>query len=332
MAKIDLNSSIKRIAVLTSGGDSPGMNPAIRSVVRASIYFGRRVFGIKHGYYGLIEDEVEEMKSNDVSDIINRGGTILKTSRCKRFFDKEGRAKAYKTLKKHHIDALVVIGGNGSFRGAELLGKEFDIPIIGIPGTIDNDLSGTDYTIGYDTALNNVVNAIDKIRDTASSHDRLFFVEVMGRDVSFIALRSGIASGAEAVLVPEIHTEYGSLKKYLKEEYQNKKSSSIVLVAEGDDSGGAMMISNAIKHDFPEFNIRVTILGHIQRGGAPTAFDRVMASEMGIAAVKGLLSGEKNVMVGVKNRKTVYVPLCKAEKHTKKLKPSLLETLSILNV
>jgi len=332
MKKVNLNSPIKTIGVLTSGGDSPGMNAAIRAVVRASIFYNRRVFGIYHGYKGLIKGQIQELFSSDVSDVITRGGTFLRTSRSPKFFEFEGRKKARNQLSKHEIDALIVIGGDGSFKGAKTFSEEFDFPIIGIPGTIDNDLFGTDYTIGYDTALNTVVQAVDKIRDTASSHDRLFFVEVMGRDAGFIALRSGIAAGAEEILIPERRTDFRKLKNYLQEEYRVKKSSSIVLVAEGDDSGGAIVLANAIKRDFPDFNVRISILGHVQRGGSPSAFDRVMASEMGIAGVQGLLNGKTNVMVGMKNRKIVFVDLGKTVKHHKKVKQSLLDMVKILNV
>lgn len=332
MQKVNLDSSIKSIGVMTSGGDSPGMNAAIRAVVRASLFYKRRIFGIYHGYEGLINGQIQELFSSDVSDVITRGGTFLRTSRCQRFFEHEGRKESHKQLKKHKIDALVVIGGDGSFKGAEIFANEFNFPVITIPGTIDNDMYGTDYTIGYDTALNTVVQAVDKIRDTASSHDRLFFVEVMGRDAGFIALRSGIAAGAEEILIPERRTDFRKLKNYLQEEYKVKKSSSIVLVAEGDDSGGALVLANRIKNDFPDFNVRISILGHVQRGGAPSAFDRVMASEMGIAAVQGLLNGKTNVMVGMKNRKIVYVDLEKTGKHNKKVKQSLLDMVKILNV
>lgn len=332
MKKVNLDSPIKTIGVLTSGGDSPGMNAAVRAVVRASIFYNRRVFGIYHGYKGLVSGQIQELSSSDVSDVITRGGTFLRTSRCPEFFEYNGRKEAHKQLIKHKIDALVVVGGDGSFKGAKIFADEFNFPIIGIPGTIDNDLYGTDYTIGYDTALNTVVQAVDKIRDTASSHDRLFFVEVMGRDAGFIALRSGIAAGAEEILIPERRTDFRKLKSYLQEEYRVKKSSSIVLVAEGDDSGGALVVANRIKKDFPDFNVRISILGHVQRGGSPSAFDRVMASEMGIAAVQGVLNGKTNVMVGMKNRKMVYVDLEKTVKHHKKVKQSLLDMVKILNV
>ncbi len=331
-AKLEKYDKIHKIAVLTSGGDAPGMNAAIRAVVRSAIFYGKEAYGVYHGYKGLIEGDIKKMESSDVSNIINRGGTILKTSRCPMFKEYEGREKAYKNLKEKGIDALVVIGGDGSFKGAREFSDEFDIPVVGIPGTIDNDLYGTDYTIGYDTALNVVVDAVDKIRDTAESHDRLFFVEVMGRDAGFIALRSGIASGAEAILIPEVPTNLKKFKKYLAEEYQVKKTSSIVLVAEGDDSGGAVAVANYVKKQFPDFNVRISILGHLQRGGSPSVYDRVTASQMGIAAVEGLLAGKSGVMVGIKNRKMVYVPFEKTVKHHKTVKRELLRIVEILNI
>ncbi len=329
---MDDKSNIRNIAVMTSGGDSPGMNAAIRAVVRTAIFFGKNAFGIYHGYDGMIDGEIVAMQSHDVSDIINRGGTILKTARSMRFHKAEFRQQAYDNLVKHHIDALVIIGGNGSFRGADVFSHEFDIPVVGIPGTIDNDLDGTDYTLGYDTALNNVLDAVDKIRDTASAFDRLFFVEVMGRDAGFIALRSGIATGADAILVPEVHTDYEQLKEYLHNTYRHTKSSAIVLVAEGDDGGGAVAIAKRIREDFPDFNPRVSILGHIQRGGAPSAFDRILGSEMGVAAVKALLQGQSGVMMGKQCRDIVPVPFAVADKHNKGLSNYLLEMIEILNV
>ncbi len=324
-------TAIQNIAVMTSGGDSPGMNAAIRAVVRTALYFGKKAFGIYHGYEGMIDGEISPMQSHDVSDIINRGGTILKTARSKRFLEAAYRKQAYEQLKAHHIDALVIIGGNGSFRGADVFSHEFDIPVVGIPGTIDNDLDGTDYTLGYDTALNNVIDAVDKIRDTASAFDRLFFVEVMGRDAGFIALRSGIATGADAILVPEVHTNYEQLKEYLHTTYRHTKSSAIVLVAEGDDGGGAVAMAKRIREDFPDFNPRVTILGHIQRGGAPTAFDRILGSEMGVAAVKALLQGQSGVMMGKQCREIVPVAFSIADKHTKRLSQALLSMIDVLN-
>ncbi|SFE67613.1 6-phosphofructokinase [Thermophagus xiamenensis] len=325
-------SSIKCVGVLTSGGDAPGMNAAIRAVVRGSIYNNLRVIGIKKGYQGLINDEMEEMFSKSVSNIIQTGGTILKSARSMEFKTKEGRKKAYENLQKRGIDALVVIGGDGTFTGARIFGEEFNIPIVGIPGTIDNDLYGTDYTIGYDTALNTVVQAVDKIRDTATAHSRLFFIEVMGRDAGFLALRSGIASGAEAILVPEIKTDYSQLDRFLQNEYRKTKSSSIVLVAEGDEIGGAIKIAERVGRDHPEYDVRVTILGHIQRGGSPSAFDRVVASQLGVAAVSALLDGQRNIMVGLSDRKVVHTPFNQALKNKKSLNPQLLELTNILSI
>ena len=325
-------SSIKCVGVLTSGGDAPGMNAAIRAVVRGCIYNNLRVIGIKKGYQGLINDEMEEMFSKSVSNIIQTGGTILKSARSMEFKTKEGRKKAYENLQKRGIDALVVIGGDGTFTGARIFGEEFNIPIVGIPGTIDNDLYGTDYTIGYDTALNTVVQAVDKIRDTATAHSRLFFIEVMGRDAGFLALRSGIASGAEAILVPEIKTDYSQLDRFLQNEYRKTKSSSIVLVAEGDEIGGAIKIAERVGRDHPEYDVRVTILGHIQRGGSPSAFDRVVASQLGVAAVSALLDGQRNIMVGLSDRKVVHTPFNQALKNKKSLNPQLLALTNILSI
>ncbi len=327
-----MNKNIKKLAVLTSGGDSPGMNAAIRAVVRAGIYNGMEVYGVRHGYKGLVYNQIVRLKSHSVSNIIQRGGTILKTARCQKFKTKEGRDLAYKTLKDNNIDALIVIGGDGTFTGANIFTKEYNFPIIGLPGTIDNDLYGTDYTIGYDTALNTVIEAVDKIRDTASAHNRLFFVEVMGRDAGFIALRSGIACGAEAVLIPEIPTHIKELKSYLEEGFTRKKTSGIIIVAEGDNEGGALEIADKVRNDFTDYDVRVTILGHIQRGGAPSAFDRVTASTLGVGAVNALINGEKNIMVGLKNGYATYVPIEKAIKHNKTIKKSLVDLVKILNV
>lgn len=323
---------IKKIAVLTSGGDAPGMNAAIRAVVRAGIYHNLEVTGAMRGYQGLIDDDFIELRSNSVSNIIQAGGTILKSARCQEFRTEEGRRTAYENIKKHNVDALVAIGGDGTFAGAKVFGNEFDIPVVGIPGTIDNDLYGTDYTIGYDTALNTVVEAVDKIRDTASAHSRLFFIEVMGRDAGFLALRGGIAGGAEAILVPEVKTDFDQMENFLKHGFQKKKTSSIVLVAEGDEAGGAFTIAQRVGKDHPEYDIRVTILGHIQRGGSPSAFDRVTASRMGVAAVEGLIAGKSNVMVGLENNEIVYVPFTKVFKHLKGLDARLLELIGILSI
>lgn len=323
---------IKKIGVLTSGGDAPGMNAAIRAVVRTGMYNGCQVFGIYGGYQGLIDGEIRSMESSDVSNILQRGGTILKTARSQEFRTPGGRMKAVGQLEARGIDALVVIGGDGSFTGAGLLVKEYDIPVVGVPGTIDNDLFGTDYTIGYDTAVNTAVSAIDKIRDTASAHNRLFFVEVMGRDAGFIALRSGIASGAEAILVPELQTDMEELESYVNEEYDPLRSSGIVIVAEGDEGGGACKIAEKVKQEHPEFDIRVSVLGHMQRGGSPTSFDREAASRLGLAAVEALLEDQESVMMGIVNGKIVHVPFNKAIKNSKGLNPKLLELAKILSV
>lgn len=323
---------IKKIGVLTSGGDAPGMNAAIRAVVRAAIFNGCEAFGIYDGYEGLISGNVRRLQSHDVSNIIQRGGTILKTARSEAFRTPEGRTQAYECLKKHGIDALVVIGGDGTFSGAREMIQEHDVPIVGIPGTIDNDLYGTDYTIGYDTAVNTVVEAVDKIRDTASAHNRLFFIEVMGRDAGFIALRSAVATGAEAVLVPEIKTDLDALNQYLEHDYKPHKSSGIVIVAEGEKSGGAYTIAEKISEKHPDYDVRVTVLGHIQRGGSPSAFDRVTASTLGVAAVDALMDDQMSIMVGIMNKEVVHVPFNKAIKNSKPLNHNLLGLLEILSI
>ena len=325
-------TQIKTIGVLTSGGDSPGMNAAIRAVVRGAIYHGLQVYGIQQGYQGLVDNDMEEMLSHSVSNIIQHGGTILKTARCKDFMTTEGRKKAYENLQSRGIDALVVIGGDGSFAGAEELGKEFDYPIVGIPGTIDNDICGTDYTIGYDTALNTVVEAVDKIRDTASAHNRLFFIEVMGRNAGFLTLHSGIATGAEAIMVPEISEDYDMLNKFLDSAHKQHKTSSIVLVAEGDELGGAIKIAEKARKEHPEYDVRVTILGHIQRGGSPTAIDRINAGRMGVASVEALLDGKKDVMVGLINGKIVTSPFSRSKKEKRPLDEKLMELIGILSI
>jgi 6-phosphofructokinase 1 len=325
-------AKIKRIGVLTSGGDAPGMNAAIRAVTRMAIYHGLEVYGIRSGYHGMINDQIKKLESSHVSNIIQRGGTILKTARSAEFRTVEGRAQAFANLQKHKIDALVIIGGDGSLTGASMLSEEHDIPCIGIPGTIDNDLFGTDYTIGYDTAINTVVEAVDKIRDTASAHNRLFFVEVMGRDAGFIALRSGIACGAEAILVPERDTPYPKLKKYLETGFVNKKTSGIIIVAEGEQQGGAYEIAKKVQEDFSQYDVKVTVLGHIQRGGSPTAYDRVTASHMGAAAVDALLDDQKSVMIGIVNNQIVHVPFNKTIKAHKGLNEELLKISEILSI
>ncbi|MFA6400029.1 MAG: 6-phosphofructokinase [Salinivirgaceae bacterium] len=325
-------AKIKRIGVLTSGGDAPGMNAAIRAVTRMAIYHGLEVYGIRSGYHGMINDQIKKLESSHVSNIIQLGGTILKTARSAEFRTVEGRAQAFTNLQKHKIDALVIIGGDGSLTGARLFSDEHDIPCVGIPGTIDNDLYGTDYTIGYDTAINTVVEAVDKIRDTASAHNRLFFVEVMGRDAGFIALRSGIACGAEAILVPERDTPYPKLKKYLETGFVNKKTSGIVIVAEGEQQGGAYEIAKRVQEDFSQYDVKVTVLGHIQRGGSPSAYDRVTASHMGAAAVDALLDDQKSVMIGIVNNKIVHIPFNKTIKAHKGLNEELLKISEILSI
>jgi len=324
---------IKRIGVLTSGGDAPGMNSAIRGVTRTAIFNGLEVVGIRHGYHGMIHNDFVEMKANSVSDILARGGTILKTARSKEFMEPEGRKQAYENLKAHSVDAVVVIGGDGSLTGARVFCDEyFDIPFVGIPGTIDNDIYGTDYTIGYDTALNTVVEAVDKIRDTAGSHNRLFFVEVMGRDAGFIAINSGIDCGAEGIHITEVHGDSQNLKEYLHKDFKRNKSSNIIIVAEGDESGGAFAIAESVKADFNNFDVRVSILGHIQRGGTPSAYDRVSGSKLGFAAVEALMDDQKSVMVGFHNGELDLVPFRKVIKLKKNVDPEKMQMVEILSV
>jgi len=325
-------SKIKKIAVLTSGGDAPGMNAATRAVVRGAIYHNLEVMGIVKGYYGMIHDEFIPMESSSVSNILQNGGTILKSARSEEFRTSKGREQAYENLKNHGIDGLVVIGGDGTFNGARIFSQEFDIPIIGVPGTIDNDLFGTDSTIGYDTALNTVVEAVDKIRDTATAHSRLFFIEVMGRDAGFLALRSGVASGAEAVLVPEVDTDFTKLKSFLENQYKKEKTSSIVLVAEGEKMGSTIDIADRVSKEHPEYDVRVTILGHLQRGGSPTVYDRVLASQLGVAAVDALLDDQKSIMVGLVNREVVHVPFNQTLKNKKALNSGLLRLMDVLSI
>ena len=325
-------AKINSIGILTSGGDAPGMNAAIRAVTRAAISNGLKVFGIYRGYKGLVTDEIVEFKSQNVSNIIQMGGTILKTARCMEFKTAEGRTQAYENMKKHGIDALVVIGGDGSLTGARILAQEFDIPCIGLPGTIDNDLYGTDTTIGYDTALNTILDAVDKIRDTATSHERLFFVEVMGRDAGFLALNGAIAAGAEAAIIPEFSTEVDQLEQFINHGFKKSKSSSIVLVAESELTGGAMHYAERVKNEYPQYDVRVTILGHLQRGGRPTAHDRIIASRMGVASIQALLEGQRNVMIGIENDKIVYVPFAKAIKNDKPIDKELVNVLAELSI
>ena len=323
---------MKNIAVFTSGGDSPGMNACVRAVVRTGIYHDLNVFGIYRGYEGMIDGDIRPMDSTSVSNIIQRGGTILKSARSKRFRTPEGRKQAFENLQKHNIEGVVVIGGDGSFRGANEFYSEYKIPFVGCPGTIDNDLYGTDFTIGYDTALNTAVTAIDKIRDTADSHNRLFFVEVMGRDAGFIALRSGIGSGAEAVLVPETETDITKLIQTLERGWNRQKSSSIIIVAEGDEAGGALGVAQKVKEKFDNYDTRVTILGHIQRGGSPTAMDRVLSSELGVAAVRALIEGKKNMMAGKINGEVKFTSFDQATKHHNKIKRGLLDLVEVLSI
>jgi len=321
---------IKKIGVLTSGGDSPGMNACIRAVVRTAIYNNIEVTGFIRGYEGLIDNNFTELKRESVSGIIHKGGTILKTARSERFKTPEGLELAAKHLRQNQVEGLIVIGGDGSFKGAIELGRHINIPIVCCAGTIDNDLAGTDFTIGYDTAINTVVEAVDKIRDTAESHDRIFVVEVMGRDAGLIAIRSAIASGAEALLVPEIGNDLEILIGKIKN-WRSTKSSKIIVVAEGDESGGAYKVADMIKKNFPEFDLRVSILGHIQRGGNPTCMERVNASMIGFDAVKALLSGHRNEMIGIINKQIVYTPLEKAIKHHNTLNKDLVELMDVLS-
>ena len=325
-------AGINCIGILTSGGDAPGMNAAIRAVTRSAIFGGFKVKGIYRGYRGLITGEIQEFKTQNVSNIIQAGGTILKTARCKEFQTPEGRQLAYETLKKEGIDALVVIGGDGSLTGARIFATEFNFPIVGLPGTIDNDLYGTDKTIGYDTALNTIMECVDKIRDTATSHERLFFIEVMGRDAGFLALNGAIATGAEAAIIPEISTEVDHLAELIQSGFRKSKNSSIVLVAESPITGGAMALAERVKNEYPQYDVRVTILGHLQRGGSPTAIDRILASRMGAAAVDALLEDQRNVMIGIRNDEIVYVPFSKAIKNDKPINRELLNTLRRLSI
>lgn len=321
---------VTKIGVLTSGGDAPGMNAAVRAVVRTGIYYGLEVFGIMRGYTGMVENDIIPMHSRSVANIIQRGGTILKTARCKEFLQKEGRQKAYNNLKALGIDGLVVIGGDGSFRGADVFSREFDIPCIGIPGTIDKDIAGTDFTIGFDTAVNTAVESIDKIRDTADAHDRLFIIEVMGRDAGYIALHSGIATGAEHILIPERKTDMEELIHSLQEKERRRKLVNMVVVAEGDEFGGGDQVSALIKDRLPNIDTRLCILGHIQRGGAPTCLDRLIASRMGYSAVECLLEGRHNVMVGILNNRMQYTLLEKAVKSKQKISDEWMKIVKIL--
>ncbi len=325
-----MNKKIKRIGVFTSGGDAPGMNAAIRAVVRTASYYGIEVYGIKEGYQGMIDNDFIELNSRSVANIIQNGGTMLKTARCKEFFTPEGRSIAANNLRHRHIDGLVCIGGNGSYTGALKLFEEHKIPTIGLPGTIDNDLFGTDFTIGYDTAINTAVNAIDKIRDTAGSHNRVFLVEVMGRDSGFIALAVGISGGAEAIFIPEENSEMAKLIDHFKNHSRRTKSFSIIVVAEGDKQGGALAIQQKLEQEFSDINVRTTILGHIQRGGSPSARDRVLASHLGYEAVRALQNGEVSKAVGIVGGEVVLTDFDVAISKSKNVNPELIKMAEIL--
>lgn len=328
-----MKPNIKNIAVLTSGGDAPGMNACIRAVVRTGIYNGINMFGVMQGYQGLISNNINPMDARSVSNIIHLGGTILKTARCIEFKTDEGMELAYKNLQAHDIDGLVVIGGDGTFTGAKRFGEKFGIRVMGIPGTIDNDLYGSDFTLGYDTAINTVIEAIDKIRDTADSHDRLFFIEVMGRDSGCIALRSAISSGAEAVLLPEKETSLNELIAQLETGASTKKSSSIVIVSEGHKDGGAYDVAKKVKERFNHYDTKVTILGHLQRGGSPSSFDRILGSRLGFAAVNELLKGNTMQMVGLRGNDVKTTSIEEAlTRHTFKLESDLLEMTKVLSI
>ena len=322
---------IKTIGILTSGGDAPGMNAAIRALTRSGIYNGLKVKGIYRGYDGLIKDEIKEFTTEDVSGIITRGGTILKSARSKEFMTPEGRQKAYETCQKEGIDALVVIGGNGSLTGAWNFGTEFDFPVVGLPGTIDNDLYGTDFTIGYDTTMNTIIECVDRIRDTANSHERIFFVEVMGRDAGFLAQNCAIASGAEAAIVPEETTDVDQLAAFMSRGIRKSKKSCIVIVSESPKCG-ALYYADRVKKEFPEFDVRVSILGHLQRGGSPSALDRILASCMGVAAIDALMQGVRNVMVGYCNGDAVLVPFSECIRTDKRFDKRLINVLDELSI
>lgn len=332
MYEISGGYEINCIGILTSGGDAPGMNAAVRAVTRTAIYKGLKVKGIYRGYKGLINDEIKDFQTENVSNIIQRGGTVLKTARCDEFRTHEGRVMAYENIRKHGIDALVVIGGDGTLTAARIFAAEFNFPIVGIPGTIDNDLSGTDSTIGYATALNTIMDAVDKIRDTASSHDRLFEVEVMGRDAGFLALNGAIASGAEAAIIPEIKSAEEQIAQMVGNGFRKSKNSSIVLVAESKETGGALGVAERLKEIHPEYDVRVSILGHMQRGGSPCAQDRILASRMGVSAVEALLDGQRNVMVGVVNDEIVLVPFSRAIKDDKMVDSASVKALEMLSL
>lgn len=323
---------IKTIGVLTSGGDAPGMNAAVRAVTRAAIGQGLTVKAIFRGYKGMIDGEVQTFRSQDVSGIIQRGGTILKSARCMEFQTPEGRKQAYETLQREQIDALIVIGGDGTFTGGRLFAQEFDVPVIGVPGTIDNDLWGTDATIGYDTALNTIMECVDKLRDTATSHERVFLVEVMGRDAGFLTLNAAIAGGCEAAIIPERKALKEQIEEAIGSGKRKSKSSSIILVQEHAVEGGAATVAKMIEQVHPEYSTRVTVLGHLQRGGSPTAYDRILASRMGVAAVQAIIDGQRNVMVGIQNDDIVLVPLSKAIHQKKDIKEDSWQAMMVLSI
>lgn len=327
MRKIDC------IGVLTSGGDAPGMNACLRAVTRAAIHKGWTVKGICRGFQGLIDGEIMDLTTESVSNMVLRGGTFLKSARSKEFMTVEGRQKAFETFTRHGMDALVVIGGNGSLAGAQDFARDFDVPCIGLPGTIDNDLYGTDSTIGYDTALNTIVDCVDKIRDTATSHDRIFFIEVMGRDAGFLAQNSAIAAGAEAAIIPEDSTDVDQLAMFIGRGIRKSKNSSIVIVSESPKHGkGAQYYADRVVNEYPQFDVRVSILGHLQRGGRPTAYDRILASRLGVASIEALDEGQRNVMVGIQNDKIVYVPFSRAIKWDKPIASEIINVLTVLSI
>lgn len=322
---------IETIGILTSGGDAPGMNAAIRAVTRAGIYSGFQIKGIYRGWEGLINDDVQTFTTENVSGIITMGGTILKTARSKDFMTPEGRQRAYENLQKEEIDALVVIGGNGSLTGAKIFAEEYDVCCIGLPGTIDNDLYGTDATIGYDTTLNTIMECVDRIRDTAQSHERIFFIEVMGRDAGFLAQNSAIACGAEAAIIPEEATDEDQLAEFMKRGIRKSKKSCIVIVSESPKCG-AMYYAERVKNEFPGYDVRVSILGHLQRGGSPTARDRILASRTGVGAIEAIMQGQRNVMVGVRNNEIVYIPFSEAIRSDKPMDKKLFKVLNELSI
>ena len=324
-------AKVKSIGILTSGGDAPGMNAAIRAITRSALCEGFKVGGIYRGYAGLINDEIKPFTSESVSNIIQRGGTILKSARSKEFTTPEGRKKAYENMKSHEIDALIVIGGNGSLTGARIFAEEFDIPCIGLPGTIDNDLYGTDITIGYDTTLNTIVQCVDKIRDTANSHERIFLVEVMGRDAGFLAQNSALASGAEAAIIPEDNTDADQLEHFIGRGIRKSKNSSIVIVSESPKCG-ALYYAERVKREYPQYDVRVSILGHLQRGGSPSARDRILSSRLGAGAINAILDGQRNVMIGIRNDEIVYVPFTDAIKKVKPINKDLITVLDELSI